>query len=130
MNLKRSTLLACVVFVVVTVVTALGVRAHLNTTNDTELVAREDSRPNSEVREQGPVRMIRFILFDESLYPRKQTIHQGLIQLAIEDKTGKSQGLIVERVDRGEATRVTEIKPRAGHWRGRELLRLRPKDWQ
>jgi hypothetical protein len=126
MNWKRFTFLAFVSLVVVTLITALGVRARLNTTNEIELAAVGDNRPNSQAREQGPVRMIRFTLFDQSIYPRKQTIHHGLVQLALEDKTGKSQGLIVERVNRGEATRVAEIKAREGHWRGRVLLRLTP----
>lgn len=47
--------------------------------------------------ERGPVRMIRFVLLETGLYPRTMRVDKGLINLAVEDETGVSEGLVVDR---------------------------------
>ena len=76
--------------------------------------------------ERGPVRMIRFVLLDTGLYPRTMRVDKGLINLAVEDETGVSEGLVVERVIDSSRERITTIRRRANARRGRELLRLTP----
>jgi hypothetical protein len=74
--------------------------------------------------ERGPVRMIRFVLLDNGVYPRQMRVQQGLINLAVEDETGVSEGLAVERVVNSDRERITTIRRRPEVRRGRELMRL------
>ena len=76
--------------------------------------------------ERGPVRMIRFVLLDNGLYPRTMRVGQGLINLAVQDETGISEGLVVERVVDSGRERITTIRRMSNLRRGRELLRLTP----
>lgn len=76
--------------------------------------------------ERGPVRMIRFVLLENALYPRSMRVNQGLINLSVEDETGSSEGLVVERIVNGNRERVTTIRRLPNIRRGRELLRLTP----
>lgn len=76
--------------------------------------------------ERGPVRMIRFVLLDTGLYPRTMRVDKGLINLAVEDETGISEGLVVERVLETGRERITTIRRMANARRGRELVRLTP----
>jgi hypothetical protein len=76
--------------------------------------------------ERGPVRMVRFVLLDHALYPRQMRIGQGLVNVAVEDETGNSEGLVVERVVNSAAQRVTTIRRMPNVRRGREILRLTP----
>lgn len=76
--------------------------------------------------ERGPVRMIRFVLLDNAVYPRQMRVNQGLINLVAEDDTGVSEGLVVERVVSDDRERITTIRRRAELKRGRELIRLTP----
>lgn len=74
--------------------------------------------------ERGPVRMVRFVLLDSGLYPRVFRVNQGLINLALEDETGTSEGLVVERVVNSEREKVTTLRRLPNQRRGRELIRL------
>jgi hypothetical protein len=76
--------------------------------------------------DRGPVRMIRFVLLDTGLYPRTMRVDKGLINLAVEDETGISEGLVVERVVDSSRERITTIRRMPNVRRGRELLRLTP----
>jgi hypothetical protein len=76
--------------------------------------------------ERGPVRMIRFVLLDTGLYPRTMRVDKGLINLAVEDETGISEGLVVERLVATTRERITTIRRMANARRGRELVRLTP----
>ena len=91
-------------------------------------------RPQFDVREvsaqstaeRGPVRMVRFVLLDDGLYPARMQVDQGLLNLAVEDKTGKSKGLLVESVQDDQSVRVTQITRAQDGLRGRALLKLPP----
>ena len=76
--------------------------------------------------ERGPVRMIRFVLSDDGLYPARMQVDRGLLNLAVEDKTGKSEGLLVESVQGDQRARVTQINRAQDRLRARALLRLPP----
>lgn len=77
-------------------------------------------------RESGPVRMVRFVLFDAGVYPRELHVQAGLINIAIEDKTKSTAGLVIERVSGSERSRAGEVRRFANHWRGKEIIRLSP----
>ena len=74
----------------------------------------------------GRVQMIKFLLFEEGIYPRNMTIHDGLINLTVEDKTHRSQGLAVERINENAMASVGRVETVGEYGRGRELLRFVP----
>src|SRR5215813_12725680 len=76
--------------------------------------------------ERGPVRMVRFVLSDDGLYPVRMQVDRGLLNLAVEDKTGKSQGLLVESMQGDQRARVTQINRTQDRPRGRAVLKLPP----
>lgn len=76
--------------------------------------------------ERGPVRMIRFVLLPDGVYPRQMRVDQGLLNIALEDKTEGSEGLLIESVVGDQRTRITQINRAEKHWRGRALVRLTP----
>lgn len=87
--------------------------------------------PNYELHPQetssrGPVRMIRFVLSEDGIYPRSMRIDQGLVNIALEDRTNRSEGLVIESVVGEQRNRVTQVRRAEQHWRGRELIRLSP----
>lgn len=75
---------------------------------------------------RGPVRMIRFVLQHEGIYPRQMRVDHGLFNIALEDRTDGSDGLVIESVAGDQRARVTQIKRAEKHWRGRALVRLTP----
>ena len=87
-------------------------------------VAGEASLQNTS--ERGPVRMVRFVLSDDGLYPARMQVDRGLLNLAVEDKTSKSEGLLVESVQGDQRARVTQINRAPDQPRGRALLKLPP----
>jgi hypothetical protein len=81
---------------------------------------------NQAATERGPVRMIRFVMLDTGLYPRQMRVNKGLINLVVEDETGISDGLVVERVVDSARERITTIRRMSNARRGRELMQLTP----
>lgn len=53
-------------------------------------------------------------------------VNQGFINLAVEDETGGSEGLVVDRVVESERERITTVRSLTNARRGRELLRFTP----
>jgi hypothetical protein len=84
------------------------------------------STPEQPAFESGPVRMIRFVLLRDGLYPSQMHVDHGLLNIALEDRTGVSEGLKIESVLGDQRTNVGEIRRLENHWRGRALLRLPP----
>jgi hypothetical protein len=113
--MKSSTPLLLLLTICLAAIAALGVRAY---------VASES--PAQATSERGPVRMIRFVLMPDGLYPRQMHVDQGLLNIALEDKTSGSEGLVIESVIGDSRTRVTQIARAEKHWRGRTLVRLVP----
>lgn len=87
-----------------------------------KLTAYPSAKP--EPKERGRVQMIRFTVFEQGLFPREIRVRAGLINLAIEDKTISSLGLVIER-DAGRQ-RVGEVKHSKDSEHGKEVLRLTP----
>ena len=70
--------------------------------------------------------MIRFVLLRDGLYPSQMRVDQGLLNIALEDKTGGSEGLIIESAVGDQRTKVSQIRRVEKHWRGRALIKLQP----
>lgn len=84
------------------------------------------SDPDQPAFENDPVRMIRFVLLRDGLYPSQMRVDHGLLNIALEDRTGVSEGLTIESVLGDQRTKVSEIRRLENHWRGRALLKLPP----
>jgi hypothetical protein len=73
---------------------------------------------------RGPVQNVRFTLYDAGIYPRETRIKKGLVAIAIEDRTGQTAGLMIQRENGGVA--IGQVLRFANHWRGRGQFRLEP----
>lgn len=84
----------------------------------------------SSQKERGPVRMVRFTLYEGGIFPRTLRVQAGLINLALEDQTKASTGLIVERITGNERARVSTVQRFDNHWRGKQLIKLTPGQYR
>ena len=88
-----------------------------------------DSPAEASVQEspgRGPVRMIRFVVSDNGIYPRRIQVDKGLLNIALEDKTNTADHLLIESVVGDQRTKVTQIDRGLNQVRGRLLIRLGP----
>ncbi|HEX7330820.1 MAG TPA: hypothetical protein VF290_04925 [Pyrinomonadaceae bacterium] len=99
-------------------------KSHLEPSN--QPASSLTSAPEPPAFENGPVRMIRFVLLRDGLYPSQMRVDQGLLNIALEDKTGGSEGLIIESAQGDQRAKVTQIRRAEKHWRGRALIKLPP----
>jgi hypothetical protein len=75
-------------------------------------------------------RFVRFNLFDQGIYPREIHVAQGLLAIAIEDYSGGTTGLVVER-ETGNAPQQVGVVGRGDPpWRGKGEMRLAPGRYQ
>jgi len=58
--------------------------------------ARPAAPQSDKPRAGEPVHNIRFTLYDAGILPREIHVDEGLVAIAIEDRTRKSEGLVVE----------------------------------
>jgi hypothetical protein len=100
------------VMTIALVTTAALVRRHPLTVESTATV------------ESGPVRMIRFVLSTDGIYPRRMQVDQGLLNIAVQAETAASQGLVIESVNGDQRTRLTQVNRSDNNRRGRSVLRL------
>lgn len=122
MNRKNVVCVSVLSFVLVSLILVTTGKARLDSVAKAQIST--DSRLGPVSRADGPVRMIRFIVSDDGIYPRKQTIQEGVVRLAHEDETNKSEGLVLERVNEATPTRVVVVKTNQSRLRGAELVRL------
>lgn len=76
------------------------------------------------VQRVGPVRVVRFTLYDVGIYPHEARVQPGLVTISIEDVSGASSGLIVERVEADLRTEVGRVDRQANRLRGRREMLL------
>lgn len=89
-------------------------------------IPEASSAPAPASAERGPVRMIRFVLSDDGIYPRQLRVGQGLFNISIEDKTKKSEGVLIDSVTNEGRLQISKISRHEKQWRGRGLVRLTP----
>src|SRR5829696_2415696 len=122
MNLTYSLLLLLTMCLVTTLTLVAGRHLSANSVLSSSKLITPIAAQESSGR--GPVRMIRFVLSEDGVYPRQMRVDQGLINLALEDKTSGSDGLLVESIIGNDRVRLTQIARAEKHWRGRAMLRL------
>jgi hypothetical protein len=82
------------------------------------------SAPSAPVRE--PIQNIRFTVYDVGIYPAQLHIRKGMIGISIEDRTGNSAGLLIERENGNGRVPVGQVRRLVDQLRGRERFRLEP----
>jgi hypothetical protein len=70
--------------------------------------------------------MVRFALYETEIRPLEISARNGFVTIAIEDFTGGTEGLVVERETGGAPERVGQIKRVEGHGRGKGEMDLTP----
>jgi hypothetical protein len=84
-----------------------------------------DQEPN-----RGPVRNLRFTLFEAGIRPNEIQIKSGLVQILLEDKTNVAQGLIVRRMVGAEKLGIGTVQKSNEQTRGRAMFRLAPGEYE
>ena len=79
---------------------------------------------------RGPVQNVRFTLYDAGIYPHEVRVKQGAVSIAIEDRTGQTSGLAIQRQDGNSRIAMGQVTRFANHWRGRGLFRLAPGEYR
>lgn len=75
---------------------------------------------------RGPMQNVRFTLYDVGIQPHEIRAQRGAVSIAIEDRTGDSAGLVIERQNGNDWVQVGHIHRFPNHGRGRGDLRLVP----
>ena len=96
---------------------------------DDSTAATQDTTSSTLVH-RGPVQTIRFALHDAGILPNEAHAQKGLISIAMEDLSGGSEGLVVERETGNAPERVTHVRRGEHYGRGRETLELMPGTYQ
>lgn len=76
--------------------------------------------PASERR----VQVLRFTLYDTGIYPNEARANPGSVTISIEDLTGSSEGLLIQRVDTPGRTSVGAVNKATRLLRVRKELQL------
>lgn len=89
-----------------------------------------DANSQASAPQRGPVQVVRFTLYDVGIYPRESHVSHGSIAIIIEDLSGGSFGVVIERQRPGESpVRVGSVQ-RSQHWRARNDLQLGPGQYE
>lgn len=77
---------------------------------------------------QGPareaVRFVRFNLYDQAIIPREFHVSEGLAAICIEDYSGGTTGMVVERLGGSAPVRIGVVERTGPEWRGQQEMRL------
>ena len=97
---------------------ALVKHAHVVGTNSTTPIALDESKE--------PVQNIRFTVYDVGIYPQEITVDAGRVGIGVDDRTGKSTGLSLQRVNGNSGEFVGQVEMPADHHRSRGYVKLTP----
>ena len=90
-------------------------------------VTRETS---AAAAKNGPVQVVRFTLYDAGIYPREAQVQKGLVAIMIEDLSGGTSGLVVQRMNGNARQSVGNVQRIQSHWRGRQEIQLEPGNYE
>ena len=113
----------------------VGVCFVLNTHKQTEssflsASARIGESNSQSLASVGPVRTIRFTVFDPGIRPAEMKIKAGWVNLLIEDKTSDGTEVLLQRGVTNDLVAVGRIEKGSGQFRRRNTLQLRPGKYQ
>lgn len=70
------------------------------------------------------VRFVRFNLYDQAIIPREVHVAEGLVAISIEDYSGGTTGLVVERENGSAPQQIGTVQRSGPEWRGQGEMRL------
>jgi hypothetical protein len=79
---------------------------------------------------RGPIQNIRFTVYDAGIYPRQLRVQKGIVGISIEDRTGSSAGLLIERENGNGRVPIGQVGRLVNQLRGRERFRLEPGQYR
>lgn len=85
-----------------------------------------ESSPATPATARERVKVVKIKLFDAGIYPREVHVEKGLIAISIEDYSGGSSGVIVDRETGVAPERAGRVDRAGPHWRSRGEMRLGP----
>jgi hypothetical protein len=124
LNPHRGPITAVIVLALLILV-AIGVKAYVS--RNPGPVA---SNPQPLIPTHGPVQVVRFTLYDAGIYPRQARVDKGLVAITIEDLSGGTSGVVVERLNDTAREHVGDVHRFQNHWRGREEIRLQAGNYR
>lgn len=131
MKLKR--LLWYSLALAVTGATLASIRLHsaagLHRTRS-ETFAYQSPTVSGQVSAVGPVRNLRFILFDAGIQPSQMRVKAGLVNISVEDKTNVSEGLTIQRIVGLNSVALGAVQKLADQKRSRNLFTLAPGEYE
>jgi len=78
----------------------------------------------------GPIRNLRFVLFDAGIQPREMRVKAGLVNISVEDKTNVSEGLTIQRIVGRDSVALGAVQKLANQKRSRNLFTLLPGEYE
>lgn len=87
-------------------------------------IAALSNPPQTTKRESA--RVVKFSLFEAGIYPREVHVDKGLIAITIEDYSGGTAGLVIERQTGNAPEHLGRVERAGRHWRGKSEVRLTP----
>jgi hypothetical protein len=87
--------------------------------------------PTGHVRPMERVQVVSFSLYDVGIIPERAYAQAGLVTIALEDLSGGTTGLVIERNEEGQTfARAGEVRRKERNRRGQEELRLEAGRYQ
>lgn len=108
-------------FFAVLVCSTIGVIALLKVGAGPSTVSAQSSPP---VPIRGPVQVVRFALYDIGIYPQEARAKPGMVTIAIEDLSGSSSGLTIERVEAASRVSAGVVSKATNRMRSRNEMFL------
>lgn len=126
--MKSKHLYVCLLGLAVMLI-ALGINGYRKT-SATQPVLANSLQENTQESSIGPVRNLRFTLFEQGIRPAEIRLNAGLVNISIEDKTADGNGLVIERLEAGRRSAVGNVRKMQDQTRGRSQLRLAPGTYE
>jgi hypothetical protein len=127
-QMKTKHLYVCLLSLAVMLI-ALGVNGYRKT-SATEPVLASPLQENTQESSIGPVRNLRFTLFEEGIRPAEMRINAGLVNISIEDRTVDGNGVLIQRVEAGRGIAIGNVRNLENETRGRSRFRLTPGKYE
>ena len=89
-----------------------------------------EAKLDSQTAPTGPIRTIRFTLFEAGIRPAEMRIKAGLVNLLIEDRTNTATEVVLQREVANENVAVGRIAKGLTESRGRNTFRITPGKYQ
>lgn len=95
------------------------------------IMAEDTSTKPQRERREEPVQVVRFTLYDVGIVPELAYARAGLVTIGLEDLSGSTMGLVIERAQEGELrVRAGEVRRKERKRHGQEELRLEAGHYQ